>query len=129
MPDFRTTCQIHAAVFAALFLSYLLLPGVPLAAFTLDAPPEARFVARRAAFVFLGLAALLMLTRNAPKSDARQAIAIGLVVIWVGLAISGIQGILRGIAGWTGWFTVAVELALAALFLPHLGSGRHDDTP
>ncbi len=123
MPDFRSTCHIHAAVLAALFLVYLLLPGLPLAAFDQAAGPEARFAARRSGVVFLGLAAMLMLARDAPPSLARQAIAIGMIVIWGGLALFGSQAILRGVAGWTGWGTVVVEAVLAVLFVPHLRSG------
>lgn len=122
MPDFRTTCHVHAAVFAALFLAYLLLPGLPLLAFGIDGTPGAQFVARRAGILMLGLAVMLMLLRNQPPSEARQAVAIALVVTWAGLAIFGAQAILRGVASWTGWGTVVVEVVLAALFVPHLGS-------
>ncbi|ETX14207.1 hypothetical protein OCH239_04975 [Roseivivax halodurans JCM 10272] len=123
MPDFRTTCHINAAVLVALFLVYLILPGLPLVAFDQTVTPETRFVTRRSGIVFLGLAAMLMLARDAPASVSRQAIAIGMIVIWGGLAIFGAQAILRGIAGWMTWGTVVVEVVLAVLFVPHLRSG------
>ena len=71
MPDYRTICQIHAAVLAALFAAYLLLPIVPLWVFGQEALPGAVFMTRRASVVFLGIAAMLMLSRNAPRSEAR----------------------------------------------------------
>lgn len=122
MPDYRTTCQIHAAVLAALFATYLLLPFAPLWVFGQEALPGAVFMTRRASVIFLGIAAMLMLSRNAPRSEARQAIVIGLIIVYLGLALIGAQATLRGVAGWLTWLTVAAELVLAASLVPHLRS-------
>ncbi|SFD45327.1 hypothetical protein [Roseivivax sediminis] len=124
MPDFRTACHIHAAVFAALFAIYVVLPGLPLAAFDQTATPGAQLAIRRSGVVLLGIAVILMLVRNTGPSPERRAIVLGVVVIWAGLALFGVQAILRGVAGWTAWGTVAVELSLAALMVPHLRARR-----
>ncbi|SLN73753.1 hypothetical protein ROJ8625_03979 [Roseivivax jejudonensis] len=126
MPDFRTTCQIHAAIFAALFAIYMLAPGLSFIAFDLGAPPEARFVARRAGIILLGVAAIAFLARGLPPSPARQAIVVGLIVIWGGLAAFGATAILRGVVGWTAWGTVVVEAVLAIILVPHLRSRPKD---
>lgn len=129
MPDFRTTAQAHAAILAGLFAAYLLLPWLPLLVFGQDWTPGAAFMARRASVAFLGLAAMLMLARNAPPGEGRQAIAIGCIVVYLGLALVGAQAALRGVAGLLTWVTVLLELALAASLVPHLGARdrRRDD--
>ena len=128
MPDYRAICQIHAAVLAALFAAYLLLPVVPLWIFGQDMLPGTVLMTRRGAIPFLGIAAMLMLSRNAPRSEARQGIVIGLIVVYLGLALVGAQAALRGIAGWLTWATVAVEILLAISLLPHLRSRETDAT-
>ncbi|APX23531.1 MAG: hypothetical protein CML50_22170 [Rhodobacteraceae bacterium] len=113
---------------AALFAAYLLLPVVPLWIFGQDMLPGTVLMTRRGAIPFLGIAAMLMLSRNAPRSEARQAIVIGLIVVYLGLALVGAQAALRGIAGWLTWATVAVEILLAISLLPHLRSRETDAT-
>ncbi|SEL46071.1 hypothetical protein SAMN05444413_109103 [Roseivivax marinus] len=127
MPDFRTTCQIHAAVLAALFAVYMLLPGLSFLAFDITATPEARFVARRTSIMLLGLAVMVFLLRGVPPSVARQAVVLGMIVVWGGLAVFGVVALMRGVIGWTSIGTIVVEAVLALLFVPHLRSRPRDD--
>ena len=78
--------------------------------------PLGDFVARRASMLFLGLAALAFLSRNAAASEARKAICICFVVAMVGLAFTGLCEFMRGYVGPGIWLAISVELAFATVF-------------
>ena len=56
-----------------------------------------------------------------------QAVVLGMIVVWGGLAVFGVVALMRGVIGWTSIGTIVVEAVLALLFVPHLRSRPRDD--
>lgn len=74
------------------------------------------FLARRAAMLFLGIAILSFLARDAPASILRNAIAIAFAVMLLGLAATGLYEYARGYAGPGIWIAIVTEVAFAVAF-------------
>ena len=68
------------------------------------------------------IAALLTVANAGQAMPAYGLLVIGLIIVYLGLALIGAQATLRGVAGWLTWLTVAAELVLAASLVPHLRS-------
>lgn len=74
------------------------------------------FLAKRAAVLFLGLSILSYLSRNAPPSELRSAIALAFFVTMGGLALVGLYEYLRGYAGPGIWLAMSTETAFGYAF-------------
>ena len=114
---FRTACQVFAAFTFVLFGVLLVAPPVVFWMFGIDGGPVAALLTRRAAVLVLGVALTLWLAREAAPSPARQAIAFGVGVSWLGLAVLGAVEFFRGMAGAGIWVAIVTELALGGSFL------------
>lgn len=73
-------------------------------------------VSRRSAALFLGLATMLYLVRNASASQSRFSITTGIVVLCVSLTLLGVYEFLRGSVGTGIFLAIFVEAAFAFLF-------------
>lgn len=104
-------------IFATLSAVLLLFPGLIYFLFNITGDPVGDFLAKRAAMVFLALAAICYASRNAAPSDARDAIALGIALGMTGLALTGLYEFLRGYVGIGIWLAIITEVTVAALFL------------
>ena len=101
-------------------------PGVIYFLFTITGDPVGDFLARRAAMLFVALAVMCWASRDAAPSAARNAIALGLAVGMIGLALTGAYEFVRGYVGIGIWLAIFTELAIAAAFL---SACRRPQTP
>lgn len=103
---------------AALVLCVILLsvPEVIFELFNVDDNSSAFFFGRRAAMLFLGIAVLSWVGRNASHSESRQAICLGLATSMLALAILGIFEYLRGFAGVGILLAVITEVCLFSMY-------------
>jgi len=116
MLEFKNISIITAAITLILCVILMLAPEVIFLIFDIEESSSAFFIGRRAAMLFLGLSVLLWAGRNAPHSESRQAVCLGLAVSMSGLAVLGIAEYARGYAGLGILLAVITEIALAALY-------------
>lgn len=116
LPTFGLVARIASAVLVALAGIWLLAPQILLDLWQIENSDVAMLLAKRSAALFLGVGVIVWLSRNAPKSAARDAIASGLSVTCAGLALLGGYEFAAGHAGAGIWLAVAVEFPLAAAF-------------
>ncbi len=104
----------------ALFAVLMFYPTILHWLFGLDGNPTADFFCRRAAILFLGLAAITFLGRNDANTAARQTIATGLFIIMAGLACLGTIELMRGAVGIGIMVAVVGEVMFAVLYWPFM---------
>lgn len=119
MPSYRTTSILMASGCGALCLVLAFAPSVISWLFEIEARPIGDVLALRAAMLFLGLGLIAFLGRKERDTPLRRAVATGFVVVWVGLATTGLYEFARGMVGVGIWLAIIVEVALAAITLPH----------
>ena len=125
MLEFKNISLVTSVITLVLCVILILAPEVIFLIFDVEESNSAFFIGRRAAMLFLGLSVLLWAGRNAPHSESRQAICLGLAVSMFGLAVLGIAEYARGYAGLGIFLAVTTEVALAALYFRVLL--RHKD--
>ncbi len=113
VPTFKTLSVANAALTFILFCTLLFAPGLIFWTFSIQAGAAAIFIARRAAILFLGLSLISYGGRNAPHSDLRQSIVLGMFVLWALMACLGIFEFARGYAGIGILLAVVAELGFA----------------
>lgn len=114
---YRTVCLATCALYAAIALVLLLFPGLIYWLFDLTPDPLGDFLSKRAAMLFLALATICYLTRNASASEIRNAIALGIAFGMIGLALTGVYEFFRGYVGIGIWLAIVTEVVVAASFL------------
>ncbi len=114
---FRFACSVTALVCAVLFVIFLLVPGSYSGTYGVPTNASAEFVTRRASGLFLGLAVLLWMGRDAPDSPLRRAVCYGVFAIFAGIAATGCYEYARGFANGVILIAALGELVLAGLFL------------
>ena len=115
--DFQTVATATAGVCAGLALIWLCAPDLLLALWGVAYSYPAGLVGRRGAALFAGIAVMLWQARQAVPSPARSAMAQGMIVGCVLLAVSGAVELCTGHAGPGILIAVAAEGAIAAAFL------------
>lgn len=113
----RLLCILAALVCLILFGFLLTHGGVYVQTYGVTPDDGARFVARRAAPMFAGLAVLLWLARDLPKGTARDAICSAMAVIWAGIACTGIYEYVVGVATAPILLAAVAELGIALAFM------------
>ncbi|MEO9459901.1 MAG: hypothetical protein ABJE63_02095 [Lentilitoribacter sp.] len=73
-------------------------------------------IARRAAMMFMGLSAIIFLSRNAEPSQLRQSLCLGLAIMMAALAIIGIFEFVRGAVGVGIWLAITTEIGFALAY-------------
>ena len=113
----RILCILAALVCLILFALLLTNGGMYVETYGVAADDGARFMARRAAPMFVGLAVLLWLVRDLPKGTARDAICSAMAVIFAGIACTGIYEYLVGVAAAPILLAAVAELGIALAFV------------
>jgi hypothetical protein len=113
---FKMTATIGAAMCVGLFLMCFFVPATFVMLYGASADTGAAFMGRRASSLFLGLAVIFWLAREAPRSTLRDAICYGAAVAFGGAAVTGLWSFLAGTSGLQMILSAAGEAGLAALF-------------
>ncbi len=113
---FRLTCVLGAVLCVALFPLLLINAGFYVDTYGVAADTGAAFMGRRASPMFLGLAVLLWMVRDLDPGPARDAVCASMVVIWAGIAITGLYELMIGTAGPLIAGAAVVELGFAVAF-------------
>jgi hypothetical protein len=113
---YRNLSTVTAGLSLALFACLLFVPGAIFMLFGMQGAESAEIMSRRASMLFLGLAVICWLTRNAEDSVARRAVSAGLAVAMLGLAGTGLFELGRGAVGPGVLLAVAAEVAIGSLY-------------
>jgi hypothetical protein len=113
---FKTISTITAIVAFILFLLLLLAPEIIFILFQVQGGESAFFISRRAAMLFMGIAAFSWIGRNAVHSESRQAICVGLSISMLALAMLGIIEFARGFTGGGIFFAIITEVTLGVAY-------------
>ena len=116
MLNYKTTSIYTALIAFTLFTILILLPEVLFWIFGIEQSNSTFFVGRRMAMLFLGLAILLWVGRNAAHSESRQAICLSIVVSMCALAGLGAFELLQGHAGTGILLAIFTESVIAGLY-------------
>jgi hypothetical protein len=108
--------KLASALCFILFICLLLAPSLIYWIFGLDGNEVSDLIARRAAMMFMGLAAIIFLSRNAEPSQLRQSLCLGLAIMMGALAIIGIFEFLRGAVGVGIWLAITTEITFALAY-------------
>jgi hypothetical protein len=124
MLSYKRLSSATAAIALALSLVLLLAPELILRLFQIQGSESAFFISRRAAMLFLGMAVMSWIGRNALDSDSRQAICLGLSVTMFTLAALGLFEYFRGYVGLGIFLAVVTELGLGVGYIQLWRSNR-----
>ncbi len=113
---FRLTATIGTAMCAGLFLLCFFVPTTFVMLYGASADAGAAFMGRRASVLFLGLAVIFWLARDAERSALRDAICFGAAVAFGGAALTGFWSYFSGTSGPQMILSALGEAGLAALF-------------
>jgi peptidoglycan/LPS O-acetylase OafA/YrhL len=116
MIEFKVVSVITALISFFLCLVLLFYPKVIFILFNIDENNSAFFIGRRTAMLFLGITVLTWVGRNAPHSESRQAICLGLTISMLALTLLGITEYVHGSAGAGMLLAVITEAILAVLY-------------
>ncbi len=108
--------KLSSALCFALFVCLLLAPGLIYWIFGLDGNEVSDLIARRAAMMFMGLSAMIFLSRNAEASQQRQNMCLGLAIMMGALAVIGIFEFVRGAVGLGIWLAIITEIAFSLAY-------------
>lgn len=111
-------------LYVTLFACLLLSPGLVYWLFGIPGHPSADLLAKRAAFLFLGLAVLSFVGRDAPPSNLRQTVILSMATTVAGLICVGVYEFLAGAAGPGIWIAIIGEAVFLGLYLNLLFRGR-----
>ena len=116
MKLFKNVSVVTSVITFSIFASLMFYPQAVYTLFSIDGGPSADFMGRRGAMLFLGMSVYTWVGRNAPHSESRQALCLGLAVSIFALSIHGTTEFLRGFAGAGILLTVATEIFLGFSF-------------
>lgn len=116
MLNFNIVSLSTAFIATALCIALLFAPEIIFRLFTIEEDSSAFFIGRRTAMLFLGIAVLSWVGRNAAHSESRQAICLGLAVSMFALALMGIAEYIRGFVGIGIFLAVVTECILAVMY-------------
>jgi hypothetical protein len=115
--NFRNLALASGIICFALSVTWLLAPNFLLGMWGVEYTYAVGLVSRRCASLFLALAVIFALARNATPSPSRSALVTGFVVGCLSLAALGVYEFLSGHANISILFAVVVEISLALAFL------------
>jgi hypothetical protein len=124
--SFKTIAAVTAAVGLVLGIGYIFFGALIVGRWHVEAAPGVLLLARRIGCLYLGLAAMLFLSRSAPASPARAAIAGGAAISLLLLAMLGSYEFYYGRAGRGIMISAALETLLAFGFIWSLFKGRNN---
>jgi len=103
-----------SVVFMVLFLVLFALPALYTLTYGVVADEGVQFMTRRAAPMFAGPAVILWVAATAPRSALRDGVSLGIVVIFLGIALTGTMAFFQGIAAPTILIAAIFECLAAA---------------
>lgn len=127
MIAYKTLSVITGSLSIALAVFLLFVPEPIFLIFGVTGNESACFMARRASMLFVGYAAVALLSRDEPPSSARQAIAFGMGASMAGFVALGLFELLRGRAGPGILLPMGVELGLALSYFSVWSRGRRGE--
>jgi hypothetical protein len=113
MFSFKLIAQLGALISALLFLTFAFLPVIPFTMLGVAMTPEGLLMARRMAALFLGIALILFLARDAENSDLRRRVCASLSASMAALALFGLYDFVNGGVGYGIWIAITVETFFA----------------
>lgn len=114
--SYRLLCSLTAAICFVLALCLSLVPGLIHWLFGIETIPESVLMARRAGFLFIGLAGLYWSVRELGAGSMRNGVAKGSIAMLMGLAVLGLWELTFGIAGPGILLAIGTEVMLAVFF-------------
>ena len=114
---YRAVSIAASVLYGALFACLLVAPHLIYWLFGVEQHATADLLARRAAMLFLGLAVLSFLGRNAANSSLRQTVLIAMATMMAGLILTGMYEFFRGAAGIGIWSAIGAEALFLGLYL------------
>jgi len=114
---FKTMAIITGFALLALGLGYFFFGAVIVGRWQVEASASVILLARRIGCLYLGLALVFFLARQAPVSSARTALSAGAVAITLLLAGTGVYELALGHVGKGILISAAVELLLGLGFI------------
>lgn len=115
--SYKVVSIAASALYSALFLCLLVAPDLIYWLFGIERHTTADLFAKRAAMLFLGLAVLTFLGRNAPHSSLRQAVSVAMATTMAGLMLTGMYEFFFGSAGIGIWSAIGGEALFLGLYL------------
>jgi hypothetical protein len=115
--SFYAVAVATSIVGLVLGFGWLLVGKLVLKRWNVVGNPEALLVGRRLGAAYIGIALMLFLGRDAPGSELRDAVCLGLLVILAALAALGLLELKAGRAGRGILVSVVIEALLAAGFV------------
>lgn len=115
--SFKAVSLAASALCSTLFVCLLLTPDLIYWLFGVESHATADLLAKRAAMLFLGLAVLSFLGRNAPYSSLRQAVSVSMATTMAGLILAGMYEFFMGTAGIGIWSAIGGEALFLCLYL------------
>jgi hypothetical protein len=113
MFSFKLIAQLGALISALLFLTFAFLPVIPFTMLGVAMTPEGLLMARRMGALFLGIALILFLARDAENSDLRRRVCASLSASMAALALFGLYDFVNGGVGYGIWIAITVETFFA----------------
>jgi hypothetical protein len=110
---FPWIARFGAFIAFLLFLTFAFLPVIPFTMLGVAMTPEGLLMARRMAALFLGIALILFLLRDAENSDSRRRVCASLSVSMAALALFGLYDFALGSVGYGIWIAITVETFFA----------------
>lgn len=114
--SYSLVSKLASALCFILFATLLLVPGLIYWIFELVGNDVSDLMAKRAAMLFLGIAVLIFLSRNASPSQLRANLCFGLAVMMAGLAGVGLFEFFRGAVGIGIWLAIMTEISFALAY-------------
>jgi hypothetical protein len=117
MVNYKNISVAASILYLVLFLVLLMNPNLVFWIFDIEPSEAARFISRRASFLFFGLAIISWLGREAEHSTLRQAVAMGMSTMMAALAVLGLFEFLRGYAGAGILLAISAEIFFAVAYM------------
>ena len=127
--SYKAVSLSATALCIALFVCLLVAPDLIYWLFGVASHATADLLAKRAAILFLGLAVLSFMGRNAPPSSLRHAVTVAMATVMGGLMLVGMYEFFSGTAGLGIWLAIGGEALFLGLYLNLLFTdpAQHND--
>jgi hypothetical protein len=117
---FRVSSALAALICVILAVIFLVSPGQYVATYGVAADTSGLFLGRRTSSLFLGVAVILWMLRNHADPDVQRAVCWGMIVIFGGIAVTGLSAFVTGIAANTILVAAVGELVIVGAFVVSL---------
>jgi hypothetical protein len=111
---FPRIARLAALIAFVLFITFAFIPIIPFTMLGVAMTPEGLLMARRMSALFLGIALILYLARDAENSPLRRSVCAGLSASMAALALFGLWDFVNSSVGYGIWIAVTVETFFAA---------------